>query len=158
MKLSTILTIAAVGGVIAYFASRTDYKKELKEILIDPATNDFKKELTDAEKIKLRNFLMSVSTEEQFKELQNAFKEVVGTDEVNIFDMMADLLSEEDQLTVLKAWQANKLVNVQVFELDEQDKAVIQEFIEKQRAKKAEEEAAEAAEENAEENAEKITE
>lgn len=127
MKISTILLFAAI-GVAGYFAFRKTKADELREILIKD--NVMKKELTEAEKKQLINLLYSISNEAELKELSKALEEITQSDDVDIFALIEDLLTEEEQLKVLQNWKEKGFINVQTFKLDDVDKAAIEKIIE----------------------------
>lgn len=127
MKLSTILLFAAI-GVAGYFAFRKTKSDELREILIKD--NVMKKELTEAEKKQLIDLLCSISNEAELKELSKALEEITQSDDVDIFALIEDLLTEEEQLKVLQNWKEKGFINVETFKLDDDDKAAIEKIIE----------------------------
>lgn len=127
MKLSTIFLFAAI-GVAGYLAFRKTKADELREILIKD--NVMKKELTEAEKKQLIDLLCSISNEAELKELSKALEEITQSDDVDIFALIEDLLTEEEQLKVLQNWKEKGFINVETFKLDDDDKAAIEKIIE----------------------------
>lgn len=146
MKLSTILITALAIGGIAYAFGRRTKADDLKEIVME--NNIIKKELNEVDIQKLISLLKSVETKNDVEELNQALLDIFHDSTVNIFLLMDEYLTEEEQKEILKLWNEKNIVQYVEFHLDEEDKAAIKKLLDD--FNKEAEEAEETAEEETE--------